>query len=284
MRYSGYRMGATDATAGIDRLLEIMARLRDPAGGCPWDIGQDFATIAPYTIEEAYEVADAIGRADLGGLKDELGDLLFQVVFHARMAEERGAFAFADVAQGISDKMVRRHPHVFGSVDVASAEAQTVAWEAHKAAEREAAGGAGEARPVAGTLDGVALALPALMRAIKLQNRAARVGFDWPNLVPVLDKLREELGEVEAEIAAGSPPDRLEDEIGDVLFVVANVARHLKIDPEAALRRTNAKFERRFGKIEERLANMGKVPAESSLDEMDALWNEIKVEEKAESH
>ncbi len=221
-------------------------------------------------------MADAIGRADLAALKDELGDLLFQVVFHARMAEERGEFGFADVAQTISDKMVRRHPHVFGAADVATSEAQTVAWEAHKAAERAA--GAGD-RP-AGTLDGIALALPALMRAIKLQNRAARVGFDWPDLGPVLDKLREELGEVEAEIAAGSPPDRLEDEIGDVLFVVANMARHLKIDPEVALRRTNAKFERRFRKIEERLARKGKNPSDSTLDEMDSLWNEIKAEEK----
>ncbi len=257
--------------------MAIMARLRDPKGGCPWDLEQDFATIAPYTIEEAYEVADAIGRADLAALKDELGDLLFQVVFHARMAEERGAFAFPDVARTVSDKMVRRHPHVFGTAEVATSEAQSVAWEAHKAAERSTGA---TARP-AGTLDGVALALPALMRAIKLQNRAARVGFDWPNLVPVLDKLREELGEVEAEIEAGSPPDRLEDEIGDVLFVVANVARHLKIDPEAALRRTNEKFERRFGKIEERLAAIGKTPAQSSLDEMDALWNEIKAEERS---
>ena len=266
--------------ANIERLLEIMARLRDREGGCPWDVAQDFATIAPYTIEEAYEVADAIARNDLAALKDELGDLLFQVVFHARMAEESGAFAFDDVARTVSDKMVRRHPHVFATAEIADSEAQTVAWEAHKAAERAAAGGQG--RP-AGTLDGVALALPALMRAIKLQNRAARVGFDWPDLVPVLDKLREELGEVEAEIAAGSPPDRLEDEIGDVLFVVANVARHLQIDPEVALRRTNAKFERRFRKIEERLAVIGKTPADSSLDEMDALWDEAKAEEKSGS-
>ncbi len=252
-------MAETDNSAAIGRLLAIMAQLRNPEGGCPWDLEQDFATIAPYTIEEAYEVVDAITRADLESLKDELGDLLFQVVFHARMAEERGAFAFADVTRTISDKMVRRHPHVFGAAEVANSEAQTVAWEAHKAAERAAAKAAG--RP-AGTLDGVALALPALMRAIKLQNRAARVGFDWPSLAPVFDKLQEELGEVEAEIAAGSPPDRLEDEIGDVLFVVANIARHLKVDPEAALRRTNAKFERRFRKIEERLASMGKMPSE----------------------
>ena len=257
----------------IDRLLAIMARLRDPQEGCPWDREQDFSTIAPYTIEESYEVADAIARGDMAALKDELGDLLFQVVFHARMAEERGAFAFADVVEAISDKMLRRHPHVFGDANVADSEAQTVAWESHKANEREGKG----------TLDGVALALPALLRAIKLQNRAARVGFDWPNLVPVIEKLREELGEIEHEIKQGGGPDRLEDEVGDFLFVVANVARHLKLDPEAALRRTNAKFERRFKRIEELLAAKGKTPSESSLDEMDALWDQAKAEEKSAS-
>jgi MazG family protein len=260
--------------APIDRLNAIMARLRDPERGCPWDREQDFATIAPYTIEEAYEVADAIARDDMAALKDELGDLLFQVVFHSRMAEERGAFAFGDVAEAISDKMLRRHPHVFGAADVGSADAQTVAWEVHKAQER-----AGQ-----GTLDGVALALPALLRAIKLQNRAARVGFDWPNLVPVMDKLREELGEIEHEIETGGSPERLEDEIGDLLFVIANVARHLKLDPEAALRRTNAKFERRFRRIEQKLVEKGKIPAQSTLDEMDALWDEAKAEERAHPH
>ena len=255
----------------IERLLAIMARLRDPKDGCPWDRDQDFSTIAPYTIEESYEVADAISRGDMAALKDELGDLLFQVVFHARMAEERGAFAFGDVVAAISDKMLRRHPHVFGEDEVPDAAAQAVAWEVHKAEEREGKG----------TLDGVALALPALLRAIKLQNRAARVGFDWPNLVPVLDKLREELAEVEHEIAQGGSPDRLEDEVGDVLFVVANVARHLGIDPEAALRRTNGKFERRFRRIEELLAAKGKTPAQSNLDEMDALWDQAKAEERA---
>jgi MazG family protein len=254
----------------IDRLNAIMARLRDPERGCPWDREQDFATIAPYTIEEAYEVADAISRGDMAALKDELGDLLFQVVFHSRMAEERGAFAFDDVAEAISDKMLRRHPHVFGSADVRSAEAQTAAWEVHKAEERTGKG----------TLDGVALALPALLRAIKLQNRAARVGFDWPNLVPVMEKLREELVEIEHEIETGGSPDRLEDEIGDLLFVIANVARHLKLDPEAALRHTNAKFERRFRRIEEKLAAKGKTPAQSTLDEMDSLWDEAKAEER----
>ena len=257
----------------IERLLAIMARLRDPKDGCPWDREQDFSTIAPYTIEESYEVADAISRGDMAALKDELGDLLFQVVFHARMAEERGDFAFGDVVTAISDKMLRRHPHVFGEADVANAAAQTVAWEAHKAKERE----------TKGTLDGVALALPALLRAIKLQNRAARVGFDWPNLVPVLDKLREELVEIEHEITQGGQPDRLEDEVGDFLFVVANVARHLGIDPEAALRRTNGKFERRFKRIEELLAAEGKTPSESTLEEMDALWDQAKAEEKAKS-
>jgi MazG family protein len=255
----------------IDRLLAIMARLRDPQEGCPWDREQDFATIAPFTIEESYEVADAIARGDMAALKDELGDLLFQVVFHARMAEERGAFAFADVVAAISDKMLRRHPHVFGDANVADAAAQTMAWESHKANEREGKG----------TLDGVALALPALLRAIKLQNRAARVGFDWPNLVPVIEKLREELAEIEHEIEQGGGLDRLEDEVGDFLFVVANVARHLKLDPEAALRRTNAKFERRFKRIEELLAARGKSPSESSLDEMDALWDQAKAEEKS---
>jgi MazG family protein len=260
----------TDITS-IDQLLEIMARLRDPQEGCPWDREQDFATIAPYTIEESYEVADAIARDDMAALKDELGDLLFQVVFHARMAEERGAFAFGDVVAAISDKMLRRHPHVFGEARVADAAAQTVAWEHHKAAEREGKG----------TLDGVALALPALLRAINLQNRAARVGFDWPNLVPVLDKLREELAEIEHEVKAGGAPDRLEDEVGDFLFVVANVARHLGLDPEAALRRTNSKFERRFKRIEELLTMKGKTPSQSTLEEMDALWDQAKAEEKS---
>ena len=259
-----------DATS-IDRLLAIMARLRDPKDGCPWDREQDFATIAPYTIEESYEVADAIARGDMAALKDELGDLLFQVVFHARMAEERGDFAFGDVVAAISDKMLRRHPHVFGAAEVADAAAQTVAWEAHKAAER-----AGQ-----GTLDGVALALPALLRAIKLQNRAARVGFDWPNLIPVLDKLREELAEIEHEITQGGPPDRVEDEVGDFLFVVANVARHLGLDPEAALRRTNGKFERRFRRIEQLLTIQGKKPSDSTLEEMDVLWDQAKTEEKS---
>src|SRR5580693_3950856 len=217
----------------LDRLLEIMARLRDPQCGCPWDREQDFSTIAPYTIEEAYEVADAIARGDTAALKDELGDLLFQVVFHARMAEEAGLFAFADVAAAISDKMVRRHPHVFGDAEIASVAAQNEAWEAHKAAERQArARQNGEAASV---LDGVALALPALLRAAKISRRAARIGFDWPDARAVVPKIAEEIGEIEAEIDKGSEPAALEEEIGDLLFAAANLARKLDVEPETAL-------------------------------------------------
>ena len=257
----------------IETLLAIMARLRGP-GGCPWDREQDFASIAPYTIEEAYEVAEAITHGDMAGLKDELGDLLLQVVFHARMAEEERAFSFADVVAAIVDKMVRRHPHVFGGAKVESAEAQTLAWEDHKARERAARDG--------GTLDGVPEALPALMRAVKLQNRAAQVGFDWKNSVEVLEKLREETVELMDEMKAGAADkNRVEDEFGDILFVYANLARHLGVDPEAALRRTNAKFMRRFTEMEERLAARGRMPSQSDLAEMDALWTEIKTEEHA---
>jgi len=262
-----------DSNGGLPRLLEIMARLRDPETGCPWDIEQDFATIAPYTIEEAYEVADAIEREAWGELKGELGDLLFQAVFHAQMASERGLFDFHDVANVMSDKMVARHPHVFGgeSRDKSAAQ-QTVDWEAIKAAERAA-------KAQQGVLDGVALGLPALMRAVKLQNRAARVGFDWPGAGEVLDKLREEAEElVEARDTLG--PDEIEEEFGDLLFVVANLARHLKVDPEVALRRANAKFTRRFKRIEEKLHEMGKRPEESDLAEMDGLWDEAKAEER----
>ena len=267
----------TEPSGDIDRLLGIMARLRDRERGCPWDLEQTFATIAPYTIEEAYEVADAIERNDRPGLQDELGDLLFQVVFHAQMAAEAGDFGFADVVRGISDKMLRRHPHVFGDAEIADADAQTRAWEAHKAAERNARAAAlGRAPSV---LDGVALGLPALARAIKLQNRAARVGFDWPDIRPVFDKLTEELDELRREIDGGDAA-RLEDELGDVLFVVANLARHLKIDPEAALRRTNGKFERRFQRIETLLAERGRQPEEANLAEMDALWDQAKAEER----
>jgi ATP diphosphatase len=256
------------------RLLAVMAWLRDRQHGCPWDVDQTFRTIAPYTIEEAYEVADAIERDDLGALKDELGDLLLQVVYHAQMAHETGAFGFADVVSAIADKMVDRHPHVFGDATVATAEAQTVSWEARKAAERTAKRAGSEP---AGALDGVARALPALLRAEKIQKRAARVGFDWKQTDPVIDKIEEELGELRAELMAGNvDPARLTDELGDVLFAVANLARHCKIDPEAALRATNDKFERRFRHIERRLAEAGRKPADATLEEMEALWQEAK--------
>ncbi|SMP13445.1 nucleoside triphosphate pyrophosphohydrolase [Shimia sagamensis] len=259
---------------GLPRLLEIMRRLRDPETGCPWDIEQDFATIAPYTIEEAYEVADAIEREAWDELKGELGDLLFQSVFHAQMASERGLFTFDEVADTMSDKMVARHPHVFGDESRdKSAEQQTRDWEAVKAAER-----AGKAQQ--GTLDGVALGLPALLRAVKLQNRAARVGFDWPDISQVVDKIVEEAGEL-AEARDKLTQAEVEEEFGDMLFVIANLARHLKIEPEAALRATNAKFVRRFEGVEAKLKQRGKTPNESNLEEMDALWDEVKVEEKA---
>jgi MazG family protein len=252
-----------------------MARLRSPENGCPWDLEQNFATIAPYTLEEAYEVADAIARGDMAALKDELGDLLFQVVFHARMAEEKGLFDFADVAAAIADKMVRRHPHVFGDADIKTAAAQTAAWEEHKAKERAVAAAAAGAAP--SVLDGVALALPALARAAKIQRRAARIGFDWPEPRPVIDKLREEIAEFEAELdaVAGGPADRarIEDEIGDILFAAANLARKLDIDPEAALRAATAKFERRFRAVEGLVAARG---TGHDLDALDALWQEVK--------
>ncbi len=255
----------------IETLLAIMARLRDPERGCPWDREQDFATIAPYTIEEAYEVADAIGRGDMAALRDELGDLLFQVVFHARMAEEAGDFAFDDVADAISDKMVRRHPHVFGDVEMASVAAQNEAWEAHKAVERAASG------VDQSVLDGVALAFPALLRAAKLSRRAARIGFDWPDARGVIAKIREEIAELEAEIAIGAGKERLEDEVGDLLFAAANLARKLDIEPETALRRATAKFERRFRRVERLAADRG---VGRDLDALEALWQEVKREEK----
>ena len=253
----------------IDRLLDIMAELRHPDRGCPWDREQTFATIAPYTIEEAYEVADAIERADMGDLRSELGDLLFQVVFHARMAEEAGAFDFDAVAQAIIAKMINRHPHVFGSAEIPDAAAQTLAWEEHKARERQATG--------AGVLDGIAATLPAMTRAYKLQGRAARVGFDWPDVADIFAKLTEEVGELKAELPAADA-ERVEDEMGDILFVCVNLARKLGVDPEKALKRTNAKFERRFAHIERRLAESGRVPKDSDLAEMDALWTEAKKE------
>ena len=263
-----------DDPAPIDRLRAIMAALRDPRTGCPWDIEQDFRSIAPYTIEEAFEVADAIEREDWADLKGELGDLLFQSVYHAQMAEEAGHFTFDDVATAIADKMVERHPHVFGdeSRDKSAAQ-QTADWEAVKAAERAAKAtrkGSG-----GGVLDDVALGLPALMRAEKLQKRAARVGFDWPEIGEVLDKIAEEAREL-AEARETATPDEIEDEMGDLLFVAANLARHLKVDPEVALRRANAKFTRRFAHIEARLAEAGRRPEDATLREMDALWDEAK--------
>jgi MazG family protein len=271
-----------DAARSLDRLLAIMARLRDPQGGCPWDLEQNFATIAPYTIEEAYEVADAIEQGDMAALKDELGDLLLQVVFHARMAEEAGHFAFADVAAAISDKMVSRHPHVFGDHQADTPDAVKVTWEARKEAERSAKAAkanGGNGSPLS-ALDGVTAALPALLRAEKLQKRAARVRFDWPDARQVFDKLDEELAEIHEEIDKGGDPDRLEDEVGDLLFVVVNLARHLHVDPESALRRTNAKFERRFKAMEARLAETGARAEDQSLEALEELWQEAKRDER----
>ncbi len=265
---------SSDAMA---RLVEIMSRLRTPGSGCPWDLEQDFSTIAPYTIEEAYEVADAIERADMGDLRDELGDLLFQVVFHSQMASEAGAFGFQDVAEAISDKMVRRHPHVFDTADGRSSDAQTTAWEDMKAAER-AEKASGLDAPSA--LDGVALALPALLRAEKLQKRAARSGFDWTDPKQIFEKLDEETAEVREAIAA-EDQSAVEDEIGDLLFVCANLARRLKVDPEAALRAANAKFERRFKAMEALAAKRGQAFADLDLDAQEALWGEVKTTERA---
>ena len=267
--------------ADIDRLLAIMARLRDPAAGCPWDVAQSFATIAPYTIEEAYEVADAIDRGDMGDLRDELGDLLLQVVFHARMAEEAGAFAFSDVVTAISDKMTRRHPHVFAGATVADAQAQTRAWEEHKRDERAARGDADTS-----ALAGIARGMPEWQRAVKLQHKAAKVGFDWPGPAPVIAKLHEEIDEMRAEFeaVAASPGDadaraRLEEEIGDVLFVCANLARHAQVDVGGALRRANAKFERRFRAMEAMAAADGGL-AGQTLDAQDRYWERAKAAEK----
>jgi MazG family protein len=258
----------------IDDLLDIMARLRDPQAGCPWDIRQSFATIAPYTLEEAYEVADAIARHDMAELREELGDLLFQVVFHARMAEEAGHFGFAGVVDAICAKMIRRHPHVFAGVDYATEEELREAWEAEKRAERAAKAGAG-----AGVLDGVAFALPALLRAEKLQRRAARVGFDWPDAAGVLAKCREEIAEIESALAAGLGPDALADEVGDLLFSCVNLARHLGVEAEQALRGASAKFERRFGAMERRLVDAGTPVGEADAETLDAAWEQVKAAE-----
>lgn len=252
----------------IHRLLEIMAKLRDPGSGCPWDLEQDFATIAPYTIEEAYEVADAIQHGSMAELRDELGDLLFQVVFHARMAEEEGAFAFSDVVDAVCDKMVRRHPHVFGEASVADAAAQAEAWERAKDREREADG------PPGSLLDGVPRGMAELPRAVKLQKRAARVGFDWESPEPVLEKLDEEVTEMREAMRAGNL-EEVEDELGDLLFVLANLARKLEIDPARALRRANAKFELRFRAVERAAGSRAALEA-MSLEAMEALWQRAK--------
>ena len=265
-----------DQEAGIERLLEIMRRLRDPDTGCPWDIEQTFDTIAPYTIEEAYEVADAIERKDWPELEGELGDLLLQTVYHTAMGEENGSFSFQSVVRTISNKMVARHPHVFGDESRdKSAEQQTRDWEAIKAAER-----AGKEQ--GGALDGVAVGLPALLRAYKLQNRAARVGFDWPSTDEVIDKVKEEAAEL-VEARDELTHAEMTEEYGDLMFVMANLARHLKIEPEAALRAANAKFTRRFEGVEAKLAEMDKTPAQSDLAEMDALWDAVKADERKTS-
>ncbi|MBV8165665.1 MAG: nucleoside triphosphate pyrophosphohydrolase [Alphaproteobacteria bacterium] len=263
----------------IERLLDVMRRLRDPKSGCPWDVEQSFATIAPYTIEEAYEVVEAIQQGDMDALKDELGDLLLQVVFHAQMADEAKKFDFDAVAAAIADKMIRRHPHVFGDVVVDGAAAQTKAWETQKAEERAAKAKASGVPPSA--LDGVTVGLPALTRALKLQKRAGRVGFDWKEAPPILDKIAEELDELSDEMTAETrDADRIEDEMGDLLFACVNLARHLDVDPESALRRTNAKFERRFRRVEGLLAAQGKRPEGAALEEMERLWEQAKREER----
>ncbi|MEL6374004.1 MAG: nucleoside triphosphate pyrophosphohydrolase [Pseudomonadota bacterium] len=283
-------IGALDPQAErqtLSDLLVVMRALRDPEHGCPWDREQTFATIAPYTIEEAYEVADAIDRGTLEDVRDELGDLLLQVVYHAQIAAEANAFAFDDVVDGITKKMIRRHPHVFGSAAERAAGIAPGFWEAIKAQERAAkasergdvatntpSAGAGP-QPPQRLLDSVPVALPALTRAAKLQERAARVGFDWPSLEPVFDKMREELGELDQAIAQEDRAGARE-ELGDLLFVIANVARHLKVDPEVALRDANAKFTRRFAHIEDRLAAAGRTPDDASLEEMDGYWNEAR--------
>jgi ATP diphosphatase len=261
----------------IDRLIEIMAALRTPGSGCPWDLEQNFETIAPYTLEEAYEVADAIARGNLADLKDELGDLLLQVVFHARMAQEQGAFDFGDVVDTITTKLIRRHPHVFADEQGRTAEAVKGLWERIKAEERAERG---EAAP-AGALAGVPVALPALTRALKLQNKAGRVGFDWNDPRAVLAKIREEADEIEAELDdADSTHEHAASEVGDLLFAVVNLARHLHADPEGILRATNLKFQRRFASIERALAARGKSPKDATLAEMDALWDAAKAAEK----
>lgn len=267
---------AAEAVAQVRRLLAIMAALRNPDGGCPWDLEQDFASIAPYTIEEAYEVADAIGRNDMADLQDELGDLLFQAVFHARMAEEAGAFDFADVARSIADKMERRHPHVFGAEQVASVEAQSAAWEEHKAQERNRK--SVQSLENASVLDDVPAALPALLRAHKLGRRMARAGFDWPDALSIAGKVEEELDELRAEIHGGDE-NRMAGELGDLLFTVAQIGRRLGIDPEEALRHANRKVERRFRSVEDRIRQDGHDIAALPMDDLERYWRAAKAEE-----
>jgi ATP diphosphatase len=262
----------------ISRLIEIMAALRTPKTGCPWDLEQNFATIAPYTLEEAYEVADAIARNDLVDLKDELGDLLLQVVFHARMAEEQGAFEFDDVVFAITNKLIRRHPHVFGDAQGATPEEVKGLWDRIKAEEKAERAGRGQPEE-AGALSGVPVGMTALTRALKLQDKAGKVGFDWNDPTAVLAKIREECGEIEAEIAAGDS-EKAASEVGDLLFAVVNLARHLDVDPEATLRACNQKFVRRFAAIERALAEQGRTPQDATLAEMDALWDAAKAAER----
>ncbi len=261
----------------IERLLTLMNRLRDPRNGCPWDMEQTFRSIAPYTIEEAYEVADAIERNDMGALCEELGDLMFQVVFHSQIAAEQGAFDFDDVVAAICDKMERRHPHVFGEARVANAAQQSLAWEEIKRRERAARSAADTAQSAPSILVDVPRALPALTRAEKLGKRAAQVGFEWPDVGGALDKLDEEIAEMRQELASGTAAaDEVAAEIGDVLFCLVNICRYLHIDPEESLRGTNSKFERRFRYVEQRLSEQGRCPQQASLEEMDALWLEGK--------
>lgn len=272
----------TETENALSELLTIMRRLREPEGGCPWDIEQDFTTIAPYTIEEAYEVAEAIAMDDMPHLRDELGDLLFQVVFHAQMAQEKGHFSFNDVVTAINDKMIRRHPHVFSDAGYRDSKSQTIAWETQKAEERKQKNQNSNIKTSA--LDGVTIGLPALTRAIKLQNRAARVGFDWPDTSQVLDKLNEEMAELSHELTqaqkGGENHEKITEEFGDMMFVYANLARHLNIDPECALRAANHKFEGRFKKVEQLAQDQGKHIEDMTLEEMDKLWDQVKAQEK----
>ena len=263
----------------IQRLLEVMASLRDPAHGCPWDKEQTFATILPYTLEEVYEVADAIDRNDMTALREELGDLLFQIVFYAQLAKEAGEFEFDDIVAEISAKLIQRHPHVFAGADIASAEAQTHAWEKHKERERHAK--ASEQQREVSVLDNIPLALPGLMRAMKLQRRAARLGFDWPDIAPVLNKIEEELAEVREVLAQGGERDKLLHEVGDLLFACVNLGRHAGIEPEVAMRSVNSRFETRFRRVEALAREQNQTLAEMSLEEMDKLWDQAKAEEAA---